>query len=284
MDEQLKALLEDINALKSGQEETKERMENMQRTQEEFKNELKEGMQKGLDYTKNELKERMEKCQEELKGSLEKKIDNVEEKINSVEEKIALKVEEKTAVVEAKIRKKVEKVEERIREQVDERIEGVFENFSLISQPVLASPVSVPALPISVKLSTYDGKTNWEVYKTQFCIISEANGFNEGVKACQLAASLRDENKTPENRKKAACKHVFEVERLTQLGFSDHPATVRETISLQKVFRGRHGLWRAVRMAVDVQDLKSALLYAPKLRLPPASRKVHHSHPRSYGD
>ncbi|GFU51233.1 uncharacterized protein TNCV_2497051 [Trichonephila clavipes] len=35
--------------------------------------------------------------------------------------------------------------------------------------------------------------TNWEVYKTQFCIISEANGWNEGVKACQLAASLRGE-------------------------------------------------------------------------------------------
>ncbi|GFV80237.1 retrovirus-related Pol polyprotein from transposon 412 [Trichonephila clavipes] len=32
-----------------------------------------------------------------------------------------------------------------------------------------------------------------EVYKTQFCIISEANGWTEGVKACQLAASLRGE-------------------------------------------------------------------------------------------
>ncbi|GFU50128.1 hypothetical protein TNCV_4094551 [Trichonephila clavipes] len=48
MDEQLNALLEGINALKSGQEdmqksqeETKERMENMQRSQEETKNELK---------------------------------------------------------------------------------------------------------------------------------------------------------------------------------------------------------------------------------------------------
>ncbi|GFU22606.1 hypothetical protein TNCV_1304821 [Trichonephila clavipes] len=59
MDEQLKALLEGINALKSGQEETK-----------------------------NELKERMEKGQEHLRNTLEKKID-------SVEEKIALKVEEK---------------------------------------------------------------------------------------------------------------------------------------------------------------------------------------------
>ncbi|GFX01432.1 hypothetical protein TNCV_1864061 [Trichonephila clavipes] len=70
MEEQLKALLEGINALKSGQEETKERMGNMQRSQEETKNELKEGMQKGLEdmqksqeETKNELKERMENMQ-----------------------------------------------------------------------------------------------------------------------------------------------------------------------------------------------------------------------------
>ncbi|GFS49882.1 retrovirus-related Pol polyprotein from transposon 412 [Trichonephila clavipes] len=53
MDEQLKALLEGINALKNGQEETR--------------NELKQEMQKGLDDTKNELKERTEKCQEETK-------------------------------------------------------------------------------------------------------------------------------------------------------------------------------------------------------------------------
>ncbi|GFU47759.1 hypothetical protein TNCV_4465081 [Trichonephila clavipes] len=62
---------------------------------------------------------------------------------------------------------------------------------SAFPEPVLVFPVPVPASPVSVKLSTYDGKNNWEVYKTQFCIISEANGWNEGVKACQLSASLR---------------------------------------------------------------------------------------------
>ncbi|GFY21016.1 uncharacterized protein TNCV_3990601 [Trichonephila clavipes] len=34
---------------------------------------------------------------------------------------------------------------------------------------------------------------NWEVFKTQFSIISEDNGWTEGAKACQLAASLRGE-------------------------------------------------------------------------------------------
>ncbi|GFX28130.1 hypothetical protein TNCV_424571 [Trichonephila clavipes] len=110
---------------------------------------------------------------------------------------------------------------EKFKEQVEERIEGVAENFSLISQrmedlekkllaggnenksksvpvsafpePVLASPVPVTAFTGPVKLSTYDGKKNWEVYKTQFYIISEANGWTEGVKACKLEASLRVE-------------------------------------------------------------------------------------------
>ncbi|GFW03546.1 uncharacterized protein TNCV_3020581 [Trichonephila clavipes] len=53
--------------------------------------------------------------------------------------------------------------------------------------------MNVTAFTRLVKLSTYDGKTNWEVYKTQFSIISEANGWIEGVKACQLAASLRED-------------------------------------------------------------------------------------------
>ncbi|GFX09447.1 uncharacterized protein TNCV_4698331 [Trichonephila clavipes] len=288
MGEQLKALLEGINALKSSQEETKERMqkgqqemqkslEDMQKSQEETKNELKQEMQKCLDDTKNELKERMEKGQEEtkkgqkdLKNSLEKKIDTVEEKINSVEEKITLKVEEKIAVVE-----------ERIKEQVEEKIEEVAENFSLISQRV-------------------------EDLEKKLLV---SNGWTEGVKACQLAASLRGEaaeilQTLPDTERlnlnslynaldlrfgqkyskeyarlqmktrlqktgESLQEYAFEVERLANLAFSHHLATVRETISLQyfvDVLRERE-VQKAVKAVImaDVQDLKSALLYALKL-------------------
>ncbi|GFV21375.1 uncharacterized protein TNCV_2371321 [Trichonephila clavipes] len=272
--------------------------------------------------------EETKKGQEDLKNSLEKKIDTVEEKINSVEEKITLKVEEKIAVVEEKIAV----VEERIKEQVEERIEGVAENFSLIlqrvedlekkllvcankeesnilpSSPVHVStfPVPVTASTISVKLSTYDGKTNWEVYKTQFSIISEANGLTEGVKACELAASFRGVaaeilQTLPETERlnlnslynaldlrfsqkyskvyarlqmklrlqktgESLQEYASEVERLTNLSFSDHPATVREVISLQYFADGLkdEAIQRAVRIK-DAQDLKSALLYALKL-------------------
>ncbi|GFV54132.1 uncharacterized protein TNCV_1027051 [Trichonephila clavipes] len=61
-------------------------------------------------------------------------------------------------------------------------------------------------------------------------------------------------------------EYASEVERLANLAFSDHPATVREVISLQYFVDGlKDGeIQRAVRMA-DVQDLKSALLFALKL-------------------
>ncbi|GFX32414.1 gag-Pol polyprotein [Trichonephila clavipes] len=43
----------------------------------------------------------------------------------------------------------------------------------------------------SIKLSTYDGKSSWQVYKTQFSIVADANQWDSQTKACQLAASLR---------------------------------------------------------------------------------------------
>ncbi|PRD18545.1 UNVERIFIED_CONTAM: hypothetical protein NCL1_60214, partial [Trichonephila clavipes] len=61
-------------------------------------------------------------------------------------------------------------------------------------------------------------------------------------------------------------EYASEVERLANLAFSDYPATVREVISLQYFVDGlrEREIQKSVRMA-DVQDLKSALLYALKV-------------------
>ncbi|GFX39783.1 hypothetical protein TNCV_2105271 [Trichonephila clavipes] len=101
----------------------------------------------------------------------------LKKKINSVEEKIALKVEEKVEVVEKKMEEEIEKV----KEQVEERIEEVEGNFSQqvedFEKKLLAwGKMNKNKFMLASPLSTYDGKTNWEVYKTQFCIISVANG------------------------------------------------------------------------------------------------------------
>ncbi|GFV39385.1 uncharacterized protein TNCV_1230861 [Trichonephila clavipes] len=144
-------------------------------------------MQKGLDDIKNELKERMEKGQEETKQEMQKGLKNVqkyqvelknslEERTNSVEDRITGKMKEDIA--------RVEDLEKKLLAFGKTTNENKF---------VPAFAVPVPDSPVSVKLSTYYGKTNWEVYKAQFCIISEANGWTEGFKACQLAPSLRGE-------------------------------------------------------------------------------------------
>ncbi|GFY00999.1 uncharacterized protein TNCV_1364041 [Trichonephila clavipes] len=258
----------------------------MQKSQEETQNELKEGMQKkGL--------ENVQQCHEE-----------------------------KIAIVEEKIKKKVEQVEKKYEvagnfSLILQRVEDLEKKFLVSGNkneskilpsspvPVSISPVHVTASTVSVKLSTYDGKTEWEVYKTQFSIISEANGWTEGVKACQLAASLREAAEIlqtlPETERlnlnslynaldlrfsqkyskvyarlqmktrlqktgESLQEYASEVERLANLAFSDHSATVREAISLEYFVDSlKDGeIKKAVRMA-DVQDLKSVLLYALKL-------------------
>ncbi|GFV62365.1 uncharacterized protein TNCV_2126001 [Trichonephila clavipes] len=140
---------------------------------------------------------------------------------------------------------------------------------SAFPEPVLASPVTVPASPISVKLSTYDGKPTGNPSRhrvTEFELPIQCSGSSVRPEILQGIRTSADENKTPENRRKLAGIHASEIERLANLAFSDHPATVRETISVQYFVDGlKEGeIQKAVRMA-DVQDLKSALLYALKV-------------------
>ncbi|GFX93935.1 uncharacterized protein TNCV_3412981 [Trichonephila clavipes] len=239
MDEKLKSLSECINALKNGQEETKERMENVQRSQEETKNELKEWRK-----AKKRLRRKWRICRE---------------KINSVEDRIAGKMKEEIAVVEEKVGKEIE----RIKEQVEEKFEEMARNFSqrvedlektlLVCGKTMKETQFVPASA---------------VYKTQICIISEANGGTEGVKACQLAASLRGEaaevlQTLPDTKRlnlnslynvldlrfgqkyskdyarlqmktriqkagEILHEYASEEERLANLAFSDHSATVEK--------------------------------------------------------
>ncbi|GFX36700.1 uncharacterized protein TNCV_580791 [Trichonephila clavipes] len=246
MDEQLKALLEDINALKSGQEETKERMENMQRSQEETKERMEEEI-------KNELKERManKKCRkEELKSKLER-------------------IEE----VAGNFTQRVEDLEKKLLACRNTKNESKF--VSVSSVPMPASPMPLTASPVSVKLSTYDRKTNWEQHPLEekllkYCTLPDierlnlnslynALDFRFGQKyskdyiCLQMKTGLQ---KTGESSQ----EYASEIERLANLVFYDHPATVRETISLQYFVDGlKEGeIQKAVRMA-DVPDIKSAL-------------------------
>ncbi|GFV21180.1 uncharacterized protein TNCV_4268131 [Trichonephila clavipes] len=185
------------------------------------------------------------------------------------------------------------------------------------SKFVPANPVPVPASPVPVKLYTYDGKTNWELYKIQFGIISEANRWTEEIKACQLVTSLRGEvaevlqtltdpellnlnslynaldlrfsqkfskdyarlqMKTRHQKPEESLQeYAFEMQRLATLAFSDFSANVREMISLEYFEGGLKD--EEIQMAVRMANVKkSALLYALKVdAATQASCIDHHS-------
>ncbi|GFV08916.1 retrovirus-related Pol polyprotein from transposon 412 [Trichonephila clavipes] len=152
------------------------------------------------------------------------------------------------------------------------------------------APYSKP----SIKLSTYDGKSSWQVYKTQFSIVADANQWDSQTKACQLAASLRADaadilQTLPETQRldfdalvnalelrfgekcvkdysrlqlKSRQQKVSEtlqelatdVERLSHLAFSDCPTEVREVLALQHFIDGVRD--PEIQKALRMADLK----------------------------
>ena len=130
----------------------------------------------------------------------------------------------------------------------------------------------IPASPVKVKLSIFDGKRNWQIYKTQFFIVDNANDWKDDMKVCQVAASLTWEAadilqtlpdlghlnfqslcSAPELRfgekffkdytwtqMKTHCQksseslqeHAWEIERLANLAFTDCPPNFREMLTL----------------------------------------------------
>ncbi|GFX45084.1 uncharacterized protein TNCV_3431321 [Trichonephila clavipes] len=135
---------------------------------------------------------------EQLKENLQSGQDELKERVQKCQEDLIL------------LKKKINKMEreiENVKEQIVEKMEKL----------------SVPASPVSVKLYTYDGKTSWEVYKVQFCIISEAIGWTEEIKACQLVASLREGCKNGRFRRlKSALLYALKLENVTQASCKDH--------------------------------------------------------------
>ncbi|GFV24821.1 uncharacterized protein TNCV_882891 [Trichonephila clavipes] len=215
--------------------------------------------------------------QEELKNTLEEKINKMEKKIENVKELFDERMEEMSQLVKY--------IEKKLLACGETKSENKF---------VPASPVPMPASPVSVKLYTYDGKTNWEVYKIQFGIISEANRWTEEVKACQLVASLRGEAaevlqtltdtellnlsslynaldlrfnqkfskdyvrlwmKTRHQKPEESFQeYAFEMQRLTTLAFCDFSAKVQEMICLEYFVDGLKD--EEIQMAVRMADFK----------------------------
>ncbi|GFV64846.1 gag-Pol polyprotein [Trichonephila clavipes] len=215
----------------------------------------------------------MDKKFEEMEG----RIESVENKFEDMESKLEAKIFEKAEDVSISFRSDLEKLKQKV-------MTGQGDGFKF------QAPYSKP----SIKLSTYDGKSSWQVYKTQFSIVADANQWDSQTKACQLAASLRADaadilQTLPETQRldfdalvnalelrfgekcvkdysrlqlKSRQQKVSEtlqelatdVERLSHLAFSDCPTEVREVLALQHFIDGVRD--PEIQKALRMADLK----------------------------
>ncbi|GBN56664.1 Retrovirus-related Pol polyprotein from transposon 297, partial [Araneus ventricosus] len=169
-------LAEMKKSMERGQEEMKKVQEEMKKGQEEMKKGQEE-MKNGQEEMKNRI--------EGVKGKIEEVRNEVQRKIEEIEGKVQRKIEE----VEDKVQVKMEEVEEKVQVRIGDLEKWLSEledrsiNFPANSDLTYSRP--------TVKSLTFDGQTSWTVFKTQFDVVSSANGWNNRVKASQLVASLR---------------------------------------------------------------------------------------------
>ncbi|GBM71714.1 hypothetical protein AVEN_220659-1 [Araneus ventricosus] len=188
----LSLLAEMKKSMEKGQEEMKDRMEKGQ-----------EEMRKGQEEMKNQIQSYVESKVREIKDHVNSCIEKIEEDVQSVKREIGEvkgEVERKIEEVEDKVQGKIEEVEDKVQgmiEEVKEKVQVKIGDLEKRLSELEDRPINFPANPDltysrpTVKSLTFDGQTSWTVFKTQFDVVSSANGWNNRVKASQLVASLR---------------------------------------------------------------------------------------------
>ncbi|GFV00897.1 retrovirus-related Pol polyprotein from transposon 412 [Trichonephila clavipes] len=287
MEAQFQTLLEKLTEMKS--ELTASMNANMGEVNTKLTN-VNEQISANMDELNNKLTANKEELKSDLKGigdkltTMDKKFEEMEGRIESVENKF----EDMESKLEAKIFEKVEEVSISFRSDLEKLKQKVMTGQG--DEFKFQAPYSKP----SIKLSTYDGKSSWQVYKTQFSIVADANQWDSQTKACQLAASLRADaadilQTLPETQRldfdalvnalelrfgekcvkdysrlqlKSRQQKVSEtlqelatdVERLSHLAFSDCPTEVREVLALQHFIDGVRD--PEIQKALRMADLK----------------------------
>ncbi|GBM63126.1 hypothetical protein AVEN_68570-1 [Araneus ventricosus] len=108
-------------------------------------------------------------------------------------------IESQVEEMEEHVKRSIRKVEEDV-QGVKTEIQKVQEKMSVLEQRVSdleIRPNNIPASPKlkytrpMVKSLTFVGQISWTVFKTQFDVVSSANGWNNFVKSSQLVTSLR---------------------------------------------------------------------------------------------
>ncbi|GBN42081.1 hypothetical protein AVEN_125256-1 [Araneus ventricosus] len=180
----LLALLAEMKkSMEKGQEEMKKRQEEMKKRQEE-------------------MKKRQEEMKNQIQSHVESKVGEIEDHVNSCIEKIedVQSVKREIGEVKGEVERKIEEVEDKVQvkmEEVEEKVQVRIGDLEKRLNELEDRPMNLPANPDltysipTVKSLTFDGQTSWTVFKTQFDVVSSANGWNNRVKASPLVASLR---------------------------------------------------------------------------------------------
>ncbi|GFW57400.1 gag-Pol polyprotein [Trichonephila clavipes] len=177
MEAQFQTLLEKLTAsMNANMGEMKSELTGMNANMGEMKSELTASMNANMTEMKSELKSDLKGIGDKL-TTMDKKFEEMEGRIESVENKF----ENKFVDIENKFENKFEDMESKLEKLKQKVMTGQGDEFKF------QAPYSKP----SIKLSTYDGKSSWQVYKTQFSIVADVNQWDSQTKACQLAASLR---------------------------------------------------------------------------------------------
>ncbi|GBM30452.1 hypothetical protein AVEN_203023-1 [Araneus ventricosus] len=140
-----------------------------------------EEMKKGQEEMNNLIQSHVESQVGENKDHVNSCIERIEEDVQSVKREIGY--------VKGEVQRKIEEVEEKVQEKIGD----IEKRFCELEDRPLNFPAN-PELTYSrptVKSLTFDGQTSWTVFKTQFDVVSSANGWNNRVKASQLVAFLR---------------------------------------------------------------------------------------------
>ncbi|GFS99682.1 CCHC-type domain-containing protein [Nephila pilipes] len=270
---QLLAAMMDMNSnlkkMKAGQREPKGRLlEEMKKTHEEMKANIVSVINTKIDV----IADKVDKNEERL-GEIEKNIEKNEERFGEITLEIGNLKEAMKVDISAE---KSNFAKENIREQEISQ-----------DQPNIAKP--------NIKISTYDGKTSWQVYKTQFSIVANGNGWDPVTKARQLAASLRAEaadvlRTVPEEEQlnfealtealelRFGKKCLKDFSRLQLKSRQQRQTDVRDTLALRYFIDGVKDpeIQKALRLA-ELKDLKSVLVYSLKYEAAQqASRRDRH--------
>ncbi|GFT76145.1 uncharacterized protein TNCV_914271 [Trichonephila clavipes] len=186
MEAQFQTLLEKLSEMNANMGEMKSGLTtNIAEVNTKLTN-VNEQISANMDELNNKLTANKEELKSDLKGigdkltTMDKKFEEMEGRIESVENKF----EDMEGKLEAKIFEKIE-VSISFRSDLEKLKQKVMTGQG--DEFKFQAPFSKP----SIKLSTYDGKSSWQVYKTQFSIVADANQWDSQTKTCQLAASLR---------------------------------------------------------------------------------------------